>query len=154
MPYPSSGAFGKVDPPINPANPAAGSQLIITFSSAAFILNQVYELLWLAFTLTTSATVIVRTVSLDMRSGGQVVQRRDSVVTQAASLAYSYGWGPNAQASAVLGANNFVSNPLPMPLMLFVVDDTFTPQLRTTIANFQAGDQISAVLYQCRIAQS
>lgn len=154
MPYPASGLFGKLEN-VNVADPAAGNQLVITFDTTSFPnqANRVYELLDIRFQLQTSATVAVRTVSVEFRVAAQLDFAVTSLVTQAQSLTYNYVARPGVAQSAALGLNNRVINPLPSVPMLFIVDDAVQWQLRTFTTNMQAGDQFSQVWVQYRIAQ-
>jgi hypothetical protein len=150
MPYPQSGAFGKVEEPII-NDPAAGSELIITFDSANFIVNRVYELMWLRFQFVTSAVVAVRSVAIEYRYGGQLSFVTTTVVTQAAALTYQYIFYPGITPSAALEVGNRVK--LAAPPSMFIVDQTNQPQIRTTTVNRQAADQFSIVAAQFRVSQ-
>jgi hypothetical protein len=151
MPYPSSGVFGKVEEPFI-ADPGVGANLILLFDATAFIVNRVYELMWLRFRLVTSATVSVRSVAVEFRYQGALGFITTTVVTQAASLTYDYVAYPGITPSAALELNNRVKLSVPQG-SLFKVDSALQPELRSNIVNLQAGDQISMPYAQFRVSQ-
>jgi hypothetical protein len=95
---------------------------------------------WQAFTvvlaLTTSAAAATRQVHLHILSGATVLCDIPSETTQAASLTYTYYFGPFGYAPAPVGTNVYVALPGVLPVMAGW-------KIATLTDNLQSGDQYS-----------
>ncbi len=132
---------GSLDDPINqtgliynprPAAPAAGNEFVITVPTSAR-----WRIKKIRVSLTTSATVAARTVSIGFDDGTNLLERRVFGASQAASLTYVYEtiFGAKADDTAV-DANNVIR--IYVGHELSVLPPGW--RIRSLSANFQAGD--------------
>lgn len=115
-------------------NPAAGANF--TFISAGLGPLRVMAL---AFTLTTSAVVANRTVSIEADDATDTVYRLPAGSVQAASLVGRYGAAEGLSAVPTVGLAWSIS----WPSGGIVLDQGW--RLRSVVDNIDAGDQLSAI---------
>lgn len=117
-----------------PGNPAAGSDWLVPVPGGTR-----WRLHSVVAQLTTSAVVASRVVALHLGDGNGDIAVSPMLVSQAASLSYTYCWYPGAGHSPAASAGTACAAPLPS-LML---DTAYTVSVQTAARD--VGDQWSAI---------
>lgn len=124
---------------ITGTNPAAGAEISETVPTGAR-----WELIAIKFTLTTSATVANRLVSLTLDDGVNIFCISGGNQSEPASTVFVYSWSEGL-AGGLVTPTNAISFSLPNPNRL-----PAGARIRTQTGAIQAGDQYSAVQYLVR----